>query len=195
MQWIGIAQTTRQVLAHAIYEKIDETLHLNKAMNLIDLGAGTGLLAFRVLNHVNSITAVDISSGMLEQLMKKTTADDKITAVLKDLSKEPLEGQFDGIISSMTLHHIKELKSLFENLHVNLKEGGFLALADLESEDGSFHSDHAEGNECVHHFGFDAEVLCQIIESVGFKNVEFHHTHVVKREDVDFPIFLVTAIK
>ncbi len=186
---------TRQILAQAVYEKIDDAVALDSTMNLIDLGVGTGLLAYRVLEHVNSIVGVDVSSGMLEELMKKATPQDSITALLKDLSTEPLDRQYDGVISSMTLHHIKELKALFENLHVNLKVGGFLALAEVESVDGSFHSDHTEGNEGVHHFGFDTEALRTLIESVGFKNVNFHHTHVVAREHRDFPIFLVTALK
>jgi predicted TPR repeat methyltransferase len=182
-------------LADAIYKKIAEVIPLKSDMELLDLGAGTGLLTFKILPYVKSITAVDISSGMLEQLMKKVTQETAVITLLTDLCKAPLDREFDGVISSMTLHHIKELQTLFKNLYLNLKEGGFLALADLEHEDGSFHSDHKEGNEGVHHFGFKEDDLRYIMEFVGFKKITFHHTHVIKRDHRNFPIFLVTAIK
>jgi predicted TPR repeat methyltransferase len=182
-------------LADAIYKKIAEVIPLKSDMELLDLGAGTGLLTFKILPHVKHITAVDISSGMLAQLEAKTETKTAVKTYLHDLSKEPLKEQFDGIISSMTLHHIEALEMLFKNLHVNLKEGGFVALADLVSEDGSFHSNHQEGNAGVHHFGFEEDSLLNLMESVGFKAITFHHTYVIKRDHRDFPIFLVTAIK
>ena len=43
-----------------------------------------------------------------------------------------LERRFDGIISSMTLHHVENVAALFRVFHGLLNDGGFLALADLE---------------------------------------------------------------
>ena len=57
----------------------------------------------------------------------------------------------DLIVSAMTLHHIAEISTLLCSLSRWLRSGGYLALADLDTEDGSFHQDLTD----VHHFGLD----------------------------------------
>ncbi len=186
------ASSRRQKLAQRIYESIIKRIVLHKQMVLIDLGAGTGLLTYKVLPHVQCITALDTSEAMLEQLRCKSTPEDCIVPLLHDLSQQKLSKMYDGVISSMTLHHIQELTQLFEHLYATLKEGGFIALADLLREDGSF---HGKGSEGVHHFGFDAHELTALVRSVGFKEVTFDSVDVIKKGTDAYPVFLLTAFK
>lgn len=65
-----------------------------------------------------------------------------------------------------------------------------MALADLDHEDGTF---HPEGTEGIFHHGFKREELKALLEKQGFKNVTFTTVHSVKREEREYPIFLVTA--
>ena len=139
-------------IASSMLSRID----LKPDMELMDFGSGTGLLLEKIAPFVASITAVDISSSMNQQLNKKR-ADlaCELEIIEMDLTKSNLDRKFDGIISSMTLHHVDDLKSMFIKLHSMLKPGGFIALADLETEDGSFHTEDTG----VYHFGFSAKEL------------------------------------
>lgn len=72
-----------------------------------------------------------------------------------------------------------------------LKKGGFIALADLDREDGSFHTEDTG----VHHYGFDREELKEIAQSVGFKNIKTQNASVAHKPHGAYPIFLISAEK
>jgi len=180
----------RQALAEAVANAIKSSIALNSSMHLLDIGAGTGLLTRRILPIVDKITAVDTSAGMLDELKRKVEGNIEICQT--DIIKyEPYE-KFDGIISSMTLHHIEDTEGLFKHLHKLLKPGGFIAIADLAPEDGTFHSD---GNEGVFHFGFSQESLKNYAENAGFKNLSYKIVHKVEKPNKIYEIFLFTSIK
>ncbi len=182
----------RQNIADAVFKTIVSRIALLNTMNIMDFGAGTGLLSFKVASMVRSVTGVDLSKGMLEQLEAKNTPSLQVEALLQDIMQNPLEKKFHGIVSSMAMHHVEDTARLFQTFYAHLGRDGFIAIADLEEEDGSFHS---HGNEGVHHFGFKREVLRETIEAAGFKNVRFHNAFSVEREEGSYPIFLVTATK
>jgi 2-polyprenyl-3-methyl-5-hydroxy-6-metoxy-1,4-benzoquinol methylase len=85
-----------------------------------------------------------------------------------DLDKgDVLEGSYHLIVSSMTLHHIKEIGTLLKLLHQVLRPSGTLCIADLDLDDGQFHSN----NDGVFHFGFDREALRRMFIDTGFSDV------------------------
>lgn len=182
----------RQNIAHAVFQTIISRIALLKGMNIMDFGAGTGLLSFKIAPMVNRVIGVDLSEKMLEQLASKNTPELNVTPLYHDILTTSLDQQFHGIVSSMAMHHVENTAELFRVFHQHLKRDGFIAIADLEAEDGTF---HAHGNEGVHHFGFERNALREIIENAGFSNVRFHHAYTVEREDQNYPIFLVTASK
>lgn len=183
---------TRQKIAQTVFQTITSRLALLNHMDILDFGCGTGLLSFKIAPLVRSVTGVDLSEKMLEQLESKNTPSVHVTPLLRDIMKEPPERTFHGIVSSMAMHHVEDLYTLFKTFRACLKRDGFIAIADLEAEDGTFHS---HGNEGVCHFGFEREVLRKIIEETGFANVRFHHAHTIVKESGEYPIFVVTATK
>ncbi|QOR62924.1 class I SAM-dependent DNA methyltransferase [Sulfurovum sp. ST-21] len=178
--------------ARSIAELIVKNISLDKTMELMDFGAGTGLLSYFIAPYVKKITAVDNSPSMLLEFENKCNEFACETEVIeKDLSTHTLDRKFDGIISSMTVHHIKDLVDLFSKFYDMLNENGFIAIADLDTEDGSFHSD----NTGVHHHGFDREVLKEIAEEAGFREVSFDTASVINKPHREFTVFLMTAVK
>ena len=166
--------------------------NFNKNMHVMDFGSGTGLLLERVAPYVGKITAVDISTSMNEQLDKKRgKLNCEIEILEMDLHCIDLNGNFDGIISSMTMHHIKDIGTMFAKFYALLKSGGFIAVADLDTENGSFHTEDTG----VHHFGFDREEISTFAMQVGFREVEVVDASVVKKPYGDFPVFLLIAKK
>jgi len=180
----------RVVNAKAIAKAIEQKIAFNKSMHIADFGVGTGLLGSFLAKNVAKITGIDNSKAMLKEFLEKDFAcKQEIYEV--DANKEELEGDFDGIISSMTLHHIKDIEKLFDNFYKILKEGGFIALADLVQEDGSFHSD----NSGVYHFGFAKDDIIKIAQKSGFRDISFDVVHTISKPHKDFDVFLLTAKK
>jgi cyclopropane fatty-acyl-phospholipid synthase-like methyltransferase len=178
--------------AKDISEKIVKNIKLDKSMEIMDFGAGTGLLSYFISHKVAKVVAIDNSLSMLEKFHSK--ADDFFceTEILeKDLSVDILDRKFDGIISSMTIHHLKDTFTLLKKMYNMLENDGFIAIADLDSEDGSFHSD----TNGVFHYGFDRESLESIAKEVGFKEIKFELVSTIRKSQAEFTVFLMTAFR
>jgi len=135
---------------------------LKSDMTIADFGAGTGLLSYFVAPYVDTIVAIDNSPSMLEMFkLKCNEFECKIQLLHHDLDSDTLPHVYDGIISSMTIHHIANQQKLSEKMYAMVAQGGFIAIADLYKEDGTFHDD----NTGVFHFGFEHEVLEEIVNN------------------------------
>ena len=169
-----------------------ENIKFNDQMQVMDFGAGTGLITSQIASHVDLVTAVDISQSMLDKLIEKTDLTDKVNIVCQDILERPLNKKFDLIMSAMALHHVKDTDLLLLRFAEHLKTGAKIALADLDAEDGSFHPEDIEG---VYHDGFEREDLKTILEKNGFNDIRFVTAHTVNKDSKNYPIFLVTATK
>lgn len=183
-----------QQLSYNVSKAIIDNTTLTEDMTLIDFGAGTGLIASAVAPKVQKVYAVDISESMLEQLASKEYLKGIVEPICQDITETPLDVQVDGIVSAMALHHVEDTQNCLDSFAAHLKTGGFVALADLDTEDGSF---HPEGIEGVFHHGFDRAELKAKFEAAGFTKVSFGTAHTVQRspDAPRYPIFLVTATK
>ena len=176
--------------ARGIAEAIPKNIDLKSTMKLMDFGAGTGLLSYFIAPFVETIVMVDNSPSMLEKFKEKASEFECNTEIREvDLSTTIVDEKFNGIISSMTIHHVEDQKALFAKFYNMLEEGGFIAIADLDSEDGTFHSD----NTGVFHFGFEREILEEIAKEVGFKEVHFELASRILKPHCEFMVFLMTA--
>lgn len=175
-------------IANLILKEVD----YSKEMSLMDFGSGTGLLLSKIAPYVGKITAIDISKAMNETLeSKRESIDCNLEIVEMDLTKEDLNQQFDGIISSMTIHHVKDTLALFKKLYGMLHTNGSLALSDLDTEDGSFHKEDTG----IFHFGFDREEFLNLAKRVGFKNLKIQTAGLVEKPYGKYPVFLLTGNK
>lgn len=175
-----------------IAQGILENVSFTKSMSVLDFGSGTGLLLAKIAPFVKEITAVDISKSMNEVLKSKADSIDcKLEIIEMDLTKESLNKKYDSIISSMTFHHIADVKELFKRLFLLIKENGTIAIADLDEEDGSFHT----MDTGVFHNGFDREEFKRAAENAGFKDVNIQAVSIAKKPTRNYPIFLMTGTK
>lgn len=166
--------------------------------NAFEFGCGTGLVSFFMQPHVGRIVMADTSKGMLDVLREKirSAGVENMHAVELDLTiSGPPEEKFDIIYTLLTLHHVQETARLISVFHTMLKEGGFLCIADLDTEDGSFHGEGFTG-----HNGFDREALVKQTENAGFRNSRIRTVAGIERvveagEKKMFPLFLMTVQK
>lgn len=184
--------------ADAVAREIRAQVALEPQLTALEYGCGTGLLSFALREHFKHITLADSSSAMLAVLDEKirSGAIANMTALRLDLAIDPLPNQrFDLIDSLMTLHHIEDTDGLLRALYALLKSPGYLCLADLDREDGSFHGADFSG-----HQGFDRQTLQRQASEAGFRNIRFSTVFTIRKAvasggEKDFPVFLMVAEK
>jgi ubiquinone/menaquinone biosynthesis C-methylase UbiE len=184
--------------ASVVADAIRKAIPLSKQMKALEYGCGTGLLSFALQSDLGEITLADTSQGMLEVLKDKITRADvpNMHPLRLDLASDPLpDDRYDLTYSLMTLHHLHDVNKVLSKFHDLLQPAGYLLAADLDKEDGSFHTD---GSTDVH-LGFDRAELQQIVEAVGFGDVIFSTAYEIKKQIGDqektFPVFLMAAQK
>ncbi len=176
----------------SIAQIIIKNLSFSKEMHIMDFGSGTGLLLSQVAPYVGEITAVDISAAMIGVLQSKMDKIDcKLQILEMDLTKETLDTKFDAIISSMTIHHIENVQEIFNKFYSLLKDDGTIAIADLDKEDGSFHSEDTG----AFHNGFDRIEFLNMAKNAGFRHLNIQNASVVKKPTGNYPVFLLTGKK
>ncbi len=128
--------------AEKVAGEIMKQIPLNRTMSALEFGAGTGLLSFMLKDHLREITLIDNSQGMVKVLNEKlkTAGAENLKVVFADLEHDDYEeGSFDLIYTLMVLHHVGDVETIIKKFRGLLNPGGYLAIADLYSEDGSFH--------------------------------------------------------
>lgn len=178
-----------------IAQAIRQAVPLHPQMSALDYGSGTGLLSFPLKDELGAILLADSSNGMLDVVSKKIAEQGvrNMTAVKLDLLTDPLPAQrFDLIYTSMTLHHVPDTDHILRVFHDLLQPGGYLCIADLDKEDGSFHGPEVD----VHH-GFERTDLMRRAEKAGFEDIRFQTVFSIAKEQQtgtrDYPVFLLTA--
>lgn len=184
-------ETPRRVqLARDVAAAIRRAVPLGPAMAVLDFGCGTGLVTLELAPHLARISGMDSSKGMLEVLERKSGG--RIPAILLGPDELPaLPQPVDGLVSSMTLHHVARLEPLFGAFFNLLVPGGFVALADLDAEDGSFHED----SRGVYHKGFCRSALLDLLNKAGFERVQVTDAAQVAKGGCTYSVFLAVAWK
>lgn len=185
-------------LANSVADAILEEVELTQQMDALDFGCGTGLVTLRLQPYVRSITGVDGSHGMLDVLRRKINKSGLKNVRIQFIDAEagqPLEGRYGLIVSSMTFHHISDIKPVLDQFSRIALPSAYLCIADLDPEGGLFHEDKTG----VSHFGFDRNALSRMIVEAGFELVRHRTAAAFKKRvgnrEADFTLFLIVARK
>jgi tRNA (cmo5U34)-methyltransferase len=182
--------------AKAIANEIKRLIPLKKQMTALEFGAGTGVTSFVLKDSLKEITLMDNSSEMVKVMNNKikTSRVKNLKTLNFNLEKAELkDAKFDFIFNQMVLHHISDIDDIIIKFYNLLNPGGFLAIADLYTEDGSFH-----GGGFTGHKGFDIEILSNKIRNQGFTNITHRKCFVINKkisdnETKEFDVFLLIA--
>ena len=180
----------------AIADEILKIIPIKPYFRAMEFGAGTGILSFLLKDHLKEILLIDNSAEMIRLTNEKIEASGVSNLQTKffDLEHLDLTGdKFNLIFTQMVLHHVSDIENIISKFHAMLSPGGYLAIADLYSEDGSFHGEGFNG-----HMGFDPDDLAAILQIKQFNNIAHKECFVINRvisesETRNFPVFLLTA--
>jgi len=184
-----------QARADKIAAAMQAAVPLTTTMRALDYGSGTGMLSFPLQDQLGHITLKDTSAGMLQVVEEKIAAWGiaNMSTRVMDLTAAPLpEERYDLIYSSMTLHHVPNTGAILGAFHALLNPGGWLCIADLDLEDGSFHGSHVDV-----HPGFQRDSLALQTAQAGFSEVDFSTVFEIVKETESgaraYPVFLMVA--
>ena len=118
----------RRERAEDVAAAIRSAVHLDRDWRIIDIGAGTGLLGFSLVDEVGELVLADPSAGMLEVVAEKIRdlGRPTISAVRLDLAVDPPPrgGGFDLAVSLLVLHHVEDTRAALAAIFALLRPGG-----------------------------------------------------------------------
>ena len=105
------------------------------AIDVLDLGAGTGLLSAFILDAFPQarLTLVDASSEMLDIARERFhDSPNRIDYVVGDYARALPKGEFQAVVSALSIHHLDEgeKRVLWGEIFTVLRPGGVFVNAD-----------------------------------------------------------------
>lgn len=104
------------------------------APRILDLGAGTGLLAGLVRERLPEarLHLVDIAEEMLTIARRRFAGDQRVTIEALDFGRVLPDGPFDAVVSALAIHHLddEDKRALFARLARVLRRGGVFVNAE-----------------------------------------------------------------
>lgn len=158
-----------------IADAVLDASHIKPESTVVDVGCGTGFLTQQVAMRTQGtgkIVGVDLSQSMLQ------TAKDNMTKLgllgsmefkVADAEKLPLDDGFaDAVVGNMILHHCPRPRRAVSEMTRILKEGGRLAVADLEK-----HNERWLREEMADRWlGFELAKTKQWLKEAGLEDVK-----------------------
>ncbi len=115
--------------AAALATRIRQLITLRGDERALDVGTGTGAMAFALAPLVREVVAVDSDAAMLAEARANAPAN--VTLVESDAERLPFElGSFDLAATLRTLHHVRRPELVVAELVRVVRPGGTLLVVD-----------------------------------------------------------------
>jgi SAM-dependent methyltransferase len=117
--------------AERLAARVRHLLTLSGLERALDVGAGTGALAFALAPLVREVVALDMVPELLDEGRARAAAVPNVTFVQGDITRLPFEdGSFDLTGSLMVLHHTERPELAMSEMTRVTRLGGTLLIVD-----------------------------------------------------------------
>jgi tRNA (cmo5U34)-methyltransferase len=134
----GYSTKIRQLVPHydAMLDAIEALVRASAATSVLDLGAGVGEFASRLLTAEPSlrVTGVDLCDGAVAEAKRRLGfAGGRVTMVCCDIVQYEPGARFDVVVSNLVIHNLRpsQKRRLLERIATWLVPGGLFVWGDL----------------------------------------------------------------
>ncbi len=184
----------------ALREMVIERFPPVPGSQVADLGTGTGYLARALAERAGKVTAVDLSTAMLEVAGYELNQArlDNVELVEGDAHDLPLEdASQDRVFANLLLHHLLEPSLAVKEMFRVLKPGGRAVITDAQAH----HHQWLKQEKFDVWLGFEKAEVGQWLTDAGFIETSVTDFNCRCRttnkagQTVEIPMFLATAVK
>lgn len=158
-----------------IADSIVKASGIKPESTVVDVGCGTGFLTQHVAKltqNSGKIVGVDLSPSMLQvarDRLAKLGLLESVEFRVGDAENLPLDDSFaDAVVGNMVLHHCPRPKRAISEMTRVLREGGRLAIADLEKHNERWLQDEMADRW----LGFELPKARKWLEDAGLEDVK-----------------------
>ena len=128
-----------QISGGWITQWVEGALSGKTGSSAIDIGCGTGRVAQLLAGHYENVRAIDLSSEMIEAA-QRNHPHPRVVFEVADLMQ--VTGQYDLVISMMTLHHLPDVEASLKHIASLVKPGGTAIIVDHVSPNHASRAEH-----------------------------------------------------
>jgi len=167
-------------------EMISKKLNVSQpALDVVDLGCGTGLCGPLLRPMARTLTGIDLSPKMIGQAQRRAVYDELLVAEI-GAALQHTEAEFDLVVAADVLVYIGDTVPFFNDCHKVLRPNGWLAISLEKTAKGWTLNKSGRYAHSVHY-------VTETAESCGFKIVEIYDTNIRVENGVPVAGFIVLA--
>lgn len=161
-------------------ETIVKALNLDNPKNLVDYGAGTGLLTFHIADHYPNarIFALDIEPAMVEEIQHSSDCENVFAIEITDNEMPFADEDIDAVWCITVLHEMQSPDIWLKNVYNKLKPGGKLLIVDWSKKQNT----EVKAGPPIDH-RIDDSIIISSLENIGYKNIilidEFRNNYAI----------------
>ncbi len=165
-----------------------------------DIGTGTGYLAKALARQAGRVTAIDLSTAMLEVAGNELhqTGIANVDLIEGDAHDLPLpDASQEAIYANLLLHHLIEPGAAIREMYRILSPGGRVVISDVKTHSHQW----VKTEKFDLWLGFDPAEIEGWLAGAGFRDVAVTHlgcncrTSNKAGQTVEIPMFLATGVK
>ena len=114
-----------------------DRLLLQKGMNILDIGCGTGSDVIEIANRLHGtgrVIGMDLSDKMIDLARKKASGYINVEFVVGNALSINYHEYFDYVFTTNAFHHFEKKEEIFKKVYQSLKVEGIFLLQDFSSD-------------------------------------------------------------
>ena len=169
------------------YDKFLCLVKTQQGLNIIDLGCGPGNICKYLLtkNPELQITAIDVSSNMIELARRNNPSAQFLTMDIREISR--LKKEYDGIICGFCMPYLSQsdLINLITHCKNLLKKTGILYLSYVEGNYSQSGYQVGSNGTKMYFYYHPLDLLQETLQANCFKTEHLIHKHYTKADHTE----------